>query len=74
MTSDVENLFMYLLAFCISSLENIYLGPLLIFILFSSFSLLWSCMNSLYIFDTNPRSDVSFCSVQFSCSVVSDSL
>ena len=53
MTSGVENLFMYLLAFCISSLENIYLGPLLIFILFSSFSLLWSCMNSLYILDVN---------------------
>ena len=31
-------------------------------------------MSSLYIFDTNPRSDVSFCSVQFNRSVVSDSL
>ena len=67
--NDIEHIFMCLLTIFISSLGK--KDPLSIFKLY--FFIL-RCMNSLYIFDTNPRSDVSFCSVQFNCSIVSDSL
>ena len=66
---DIEHIFMCLLMIFISSLGK--KDPLSIFKL--DFFIL-RCVSSLYIFDTNPRSEVSFCSVQFNCSVVSDSL
>ena len=56
--NNVKHLFIYWLAIHVSSLETVYLGPLPIFI-FNCFLLL-SCMNSLYILDINPLSDILF--------------
>ena len=64
--NNVKHLFIYWLAIHISSLETVYPGPLPIFI-FNCFLLL-SCMNSLYILDTNPLSHISFANI-FSPSV-----
>ena len=53
MISDVEHLFMYPLAICMSW-ENVYSDPLPIFKLGCLFFLLLSCMSTLYILDINP--------------------
>ena len=50
---------MFLLAICVSSLENVYSGPLFISNCIFQFLLL-SWMNSLYILDINPLSDILF--------------
>ena len=57
--SDVEHLFMYLLAICMLSLEKVYSDPLPSFkqIVFC-FVLLLRCMNTLYILDINVLSDI----------------
>ena len=56
MTSDVKHLFMWLLAICISSLDDVYSSPLPIFE-FVCFLLL-SCRNSLGILDISPSLDI----------------
>ena len=78
MIGDIEHIFMYLLAICMSYLEkyikNVCSSPLpigLFVCCWVLFVLLFSCMSFLYILDIKPLSDIS---VQFSCSVVSDSL
>ena len=56
--SEVEHLFRYLLAICVSSLKNICSGPLPIFQWdYLGFSLL-ICRSSLYILDVNTLSGI----------------
>jgi len=50
--SDVEYFFMCLLAICMSSLRNVYLGPMLIFL--NGFFFILSCVISLGNFDLKP--------------------
>ena len=63
MISDVEHPFMYLLAICISSWRNVYLGPLPMFGLGCLFFLILSCMSCLYILEINPLSVASFANI-----------
>jgi len=59
--SDVEHLLMCLLAVCMSSFKIVSIHVFCPFLigLFVTFLVL-SCMNSLYILDINPLSDISF--------------
>ena len=58
--SDVEHLFLCLLAICMSSLENVCLDLYPTFWLGYLFFWHWVCMSCWYILEINPLSAVSF--------------
>ena len=58
LVSDIEHLFMYLLAIYVSALEKCLFGSSAPFKIKLFDFLLLSCMNSLYILNSNPLSDM----------------
>ena len=69
MISDVEHLFMCLLAIHISSLRNVYSSPLPILNWTVFLLLLLNFMSSLYILNINPLSDTWLANILFHSTV-----